>query len=111
MAPEIASIVALPTPTPVASPLVVMVATPIFIEAQVTEPVTSCDDPSLNVPVAVNCVVSPLAMFKFEAVTVMDCNVGALVPEEEQLLKTKIAQTQIISTPTLGVGPKNTPHL
>jgi hypothetical protein len=118
-APEVAWIVALPTPMPVASPLAEIVATPAFDEAHVTELVTSCVVPSLIVPVALNWVVSPFAMLRFVAVREMDCRVDAPLPElggeegeeeEEQLLMTKIAQTQKMSRPILLIEPKNTPR-
>lgn len=43
-----------PTPAPVASPLVLIVAAAVLDELQVAEPVRFCVDPSVNVPVAVN---------------------------------------------------------
>ena len=43
-----------PTALPVASPAVLMLATAVFDELQVTELVRFCVLPSLNVPVAVN---------------------------------------------------------
>jgi len=89
----------------------VIVTMPVFDEVQVTEPVRSRVDPSLNVPVAVNCVVTPFAMLKFAVVTERDCRVGAPVPEEEQLPRTKIAQTQKMGRHNLLVDTKRTPHL
>jgi hypothetical protein len=47
MEPEVAVIVAVPTPTPVANPPFTMVATEVNDELQVTEPVRSCELPSL----------------------------------------------------------------
>ena len=60
--PEVAEIVVLPMPTPVANPPLVIVAAAVFVELQVTELVRFCVLPSLYVPVAVNCWVAPLVM-------------------------------------------------
>ena len=56
-----AAINVLPGPTPVARPVVVMVATARLLDVQVT-PCRACVEPSLNVPVAVNCWVVPLGI-------------------------------------------------
>jgi hypothetical protein len=57
--PDAALIVVVPTPTEVASPLepavLLIVDTRAFEELQETEDVISWSDPSVNVPVAVNC--------------------------------------------------------
>ena len=55
MAPEVAVIVLVPTPAPVAKPPVVIVAVEVVPEAHVTDVVRFCVLLSLNVPVAVNC--------------------------------------------------------
>ena len=60
--PELAEIVAVPAPAPVARPPEVMVATETGAELQATELVTFCVLPSLKVPVAVNCWLPPLAI-------------------------------------------------
>jgi len=52
---NVAEMVELPCLTPVASPLELTVATPVFDEVQVTRLVRSLVLPSLNVPAAVNC--------------------------------------------------------
>jgi hypothetical protein len=52
--PEAALIVAVPPPTPVASPLPLIAATAALEELQVTEFVRFCVLPSVKVPVAVN---------------------------------------------------------
>ena len=56
---SVAEMLVLPALTAVASPALVMVATPVFEEAQVTEPVRFWVLPSEYVPVAVNCWVAP----------------------------------------------------
>ena len=50
----VAEILLEPTPAPFARPPELIVATPVFEEFQVAEPVRFCVVPSLNVPVAVN---------------------------------------------------------
>jgi hypothetical protein len=54
IAPEVAWIVAVPVPTPLASPPLEIVATLVVSETQVTELVMFWVEPSLKVPVAVN---------------------------------------------------------
>ena len=56
---SVAEMLVLPALTAVASPALVMVATPVFEEAQVAEPVRFWVLPSEYVPVAVNCWVAP----------------------------------------------------
>ena len=72
--PEVAEIVALPTPAPVANPVPLIVATAVLDEPQLTELVRFCVLPSLYVPVAVNCCVVPLAIEGFAGVTAIDTN-------------------------------------
>ncbi len=71
----IAVIVVVPTPADVASPLkptvLLIVETSVFEELQETNDVIFCFDPSVNVPVAVNCWVLPSAMLGFTGVTVI----------------------------------------
>jgi hypothetical protein len=57
--PDAAVIEDVPAATPVARPEVEMVAVAVVPEAQVTVAVMSEVEPSLNVPVAVNCCVAP----------------------------------------------------
>jgi hypothetical protein len=42
IAPEVAEIVVVPVPAPVAKPVLFMAATDVLLEPQVTEPVRSC---------------------------------------------------------------------
>src|SRR5947199_10855308 len=67
--PEVALIVVEPVPTAVARPwlpvVLLMVATAVTDEAQVTEVVRSRVLPSLKVPVAVNCCVPPVTIEGF----------------------------------------------
>src|SRR5271163_1345066 len=77
IAPDVALIVEVPTPAPVARPAVVIVAVVVVPDDQVTVDVRFWVEPSLNVPVAVNCWVLPLVIDGFAGVTAIDCNVGA----------------------------------
>jgi hypothetical protein len=76
--PDVAVIVEVPTATPVAKPPAVIVAVAGVAELHVTLPVRFCVLLSLNVPVAVNCCVKPLAIEGFAGVTAIDCNVAAV---------------------------------
>jgi len=60
--PALADIVALPTESEVAKPLALMLATLPLPLLQTTEAVSSFVEPSLNLPIAVNCIVWPKAM-------------------------------------------------
>src|SRR5713226_572773 len=60
MLPLVAEIVDVPVPTLVAKPVLLIVATPRVAEAH-TALLSTCVELSLNVPVAVNCCVAPLA--------------------------------------------------
>ena len=70
---SVAEIVLVPVFTPVARPPAEIVATDVVADAHVTEPVRFCVELSLNVPVAVNCCVLPLAIEGFAGVTAIDC--------------------------------------
>ena len=80
MPPNLAVMVAEPTPTPVASPLefdaLLMTATVVAEELQVAPMVRTCTELSENIPVAVNCCVDFRAIVAFVGVTVMDCRVA-----------------------------------
>jgi hypothetical protein len=81
--PDVAVITDVPAATPVARPLVgrplgLMVAIPVVPDDQITDAVISCDVPSENVPVAVNCLVRPLAMLGLAGVTVIKLKVAAV---------------------------------
>jgi hypothetical protein len=76
--PDVALIVALPTPAPVASPVALIVATVVADELHVAVFVRFCVLPSLYVPVAVNCCVAPFAIEGAAGVTAIDCSVAAV---------------------------------
>ena len=61
-----------PTPAPVAKPAAVMLTVVVLELAQVAVFVRSCALPSLNVPVAVNCVLVPLGIEEPGALIVID---------------------------------------
>ena len=67
--PNEAMIVLVPVVRLVATPWLLMVAAPGFEEAHKADAVMSCVLLSLNVPVAVNCLVLPTAMLEFGGVT------------------------------------------
>src|SRR5437773_1574570 len=76
MAPDAASMVVDPSPTAFARPLLLIAATPVAEEIQVTELVRFCVLPSVYVPVAVNCCGNPAAIDGFAGVTAIDTSAG-----------------------------------
>ena len=78
--PEVALIVVVPVATAVARPWVplvlLIVATPVLVDAHVAAVVRFWVLPSVKVPVAVNCWVTPTAIEGFVGVTAIDDNVG-----------------------------------
>src|ERR1700722_1149358 len=92
--------VEVPTPAPVARPVVLIVAVVVVPEDQVTLDVRFCVVPSPNVPVAVNCCVAPLAIDGFAGVTAIDCNVAAVpVSKVEPLMDDAVAVIVEVPTP------------
>ena len=80
MLPEVAVIVVEPAATDVALPLepaaLLMAATVVRDELQVTAVVRFCVELSEYVPVAVNCLVVPLTMLELAGVTAMETSVA-----------------------------------
>jgi len=70
--------VVLPVATPLARPALLIVATEVFEELQVAVLARFWVLPSLNVPVAVNCCVVPLAIDGFAGVTAIDDSTAAV---------------------------------
>ena len=104
--PEVAEIVAEPRARAVASPPAVIDATLASDEAQVTAPVMSCELPSENVPVAVNCWSVPKNMTAFAGVTAIETNIALVtvrVAVEEMLPRV----AEIVETP--GESPLERP--
>jgi hypothetical protein len=104
--PDVALIVEVPTPAPVARPAALMVAVVVVPELHVTVLVRFCVVPSLNVPVAVNCCVAPLAIDGFAGVTVIDCSVAAVtVSKVEPLMDDDVAVIVEVPTPAPLASP------
>ena len=99
MSPSVALMLDVPTATPWARPVALIVALAVVPEAQVTAPVRSRCEPSLYVPVAVNCWVSPAAIEGLAGVTAMLCNVAEVtVSTVEPLMLPSVAL--IVDVPT-----------
>ena len=81
--PDIAVILVVPALTPLASPFepaaLLMVATAVLVELQVTVVVRFCVELSEYVPVAVNCWVAVAAMLGFAGVTDRDTSVAGVI--------------------------------
>jgi len=89
--PDVAWMVVLPVPTPVARPAPVMVATVVLEEVQITEVVKFAVLLSLYVPVAVYCCVVPLGMEALAGVTEMDTKTAVTVRLVVPLIDPKVA--------------------
>ena len=106
MEPSVAEIVDVPVPTAVARPAVVIVATDVVAEAQLTWPVRFCVVLSLYVPVAVNCWVSPLAMLGLSGVTVIDWSAAVVtVSTVEPVIPLNLAEMVEVPVPTAVASP------
>ena len=68
----------LPVPTPLAKPVLLIVATDVFEEPQATVFVRFWVEPSLYFPVAVNCWVVPLEMEGSAGVTAIEDSTAAI---------------------------------
>jgi hypothetical protein len=101
-----ALIVVIPAATPVARPLVLMVAADVLDDAQVTWLVRFCVELSENVPVAVNCWVAPLPIEGLEGVTAIDARVGAVtVSAVLPLMLPSVAEIVVVPTPVPVASP------
>jgi hypothetical protein len=96
--PKTALIVLLPVATLVRRPWLSMVAVAGLEEVHTTDPVTSCVLLSLNVPVAVNCLVVASAMLEFAGVTASDTKLAPVIVSEAVPL-TEPAAAVIVVTP------------
>ena len=95
-----------PGATPLASPAVVMVATPALMEVQVTELVRICMELSESVPVAVNCSEVPFAIERLGAVTAIDTNAAAVtVRVAEEATFPEVACMALVPTPAAVTTP------
>jgi hypothetical protein len=106
MLPLVAEIVEVPTPTAVASPVLLIVATVPVPDAH-TALLSTCLELSLNVPVAVNCCVAPLVIKGFAGVTAIDTSVvgGVTVSSVEPLILPLVAEIVEVPVPTLVARP------
>src|SRR5260370_10865090 len=105
MLPLVAEIVEVPTPTAVASPVLLIVATVPVAEAH-TALLSTCVELSLNVPVAVNCCVAPLLIDGFAGVTAMDTSVaGVTVSSVEPVMLPLVAEIVEVPTPAAVASP------
>jgi hypothetical protein len=103
---DVAVIVEVPTPAPVARPAALIVAVEVVPEDQVTVDVRFCVVPSLNVPVAVNCCVAPLVIDGFAGVTAIDCSVAAVtVRVVDPLIPPDVALIVEVPTPAPVASP------
>jgi hypothetical protein len=106
--PDVAEIVADPCATVVASPVAeVMVATVGVLELHCAVPVMFCVLPSLNVPVAVNCGVTPSGSVGIAGVTAIEISVAAVtVTFAEPLIEPEVAVTPVLPSATLLAVPR-----
>lgn len=97
--PEVAVIVAVPCATPVAKPVALFtVATDVAEEVQVA--VRLFWLPSLYVPVAANCWVSPAATDAVAGVTAMETRMGAVpVPLRDTVCEVETPTSEMVSVP------------
>lgn len=79
-----------PTPVAVASPAAFMDATAELEELHTADWLMSCEVPSLNLPVAVNGSVKPLATEEAPALIVIDCSVAAVTASANKLDETPL---------------------
>jgi hypothetical protein len=99
-------IVVVPGVRALASPAALTVATPGPEEVQTTDVVMSCVLPSLEVPVAMNCCVVPLAMEGLAGVTAMEVSTaGPTVRVVEPVTEPEVAEMVEVPTP----APEATP--
>jgi hypothetical protein len=91
--------VVVPPAIPVARPLLLMVATVVSEEVQVTSPDTSRMEPSLNQPAAVNCRVAPAGMLVLAGETTMPLRATSpaqVVRDRAKDPKNNIRKTKLI---------------
>lgn len=104
--PSEAAMVVLPLAMLVTSPWLLTVAAAGVEELQTAEPVTSCVLESLNVPVAVICLVVPDGMVEFAGVTAKETRVAPVtVTEALPLTEPEVAVTVVLPVPTAVATP------
>ena len=83
-----------------------MVATVALDELHKTEAVRSCVLVSLNVPIAVNCLLVPIAIVEFAGVTASETNVAAVtVSVVLPLTDPEVAVIVVVPVPTAVASP------
>src|SRR5215472_13700416 len=85
MDPEVAVITASPPPCAVTRPVELTMATWVLAELHATAVDRSWVLPSLNVPVAVSCLLSPVKRLRFEGLTLRKTRDGSEAPFEGAL--------------------------
>jgi len=106
IAPKAAPMVVLPVATLVATPLLPIVATAGVEELQTTDPEISCVLLSLNDPVAVNCLVVPVAIVEFAGVTVSDTRLAPVTVSDAVPLTDPLAAVIVVEpAPVLVASP------
>lgn len=91
--PDVALIVVEPAATPVATPEAAIVAMLVVLEDQVTDVVRFLVEPSLYVPVAVNCWVAPTEIDAEAGVTEMEVRVAVGVEEPSVTVSCELPDT------------------
>ena len=109
--PEVAVMVVVPTAALVASPwlplLLLTTATVVELELQVTVVVRFCVEPSVKVPVAVNCWLVPRAIEGLAGVTAIETRVaGVTVSVVVPLTEPEVAVIVVVPVPVLVARPK-----
>src|SRR6266446_4629073 len=97
--------VLVPVATPLATPALVIVATEVFEELQVTVLVRFRVLPSLYAPVAVNGCVAPLAIDGFAGVTAIDDSTAVTVSVVDPMTEPDAAWIVLAPTPTALAAP------
>jgi hypothetical protein len=104
--PNAAAMVVLPVATLVATPVLAIVAAAGLEELQTTDPEMSCVLLSLNVPVAVNCLVVPVAIVEFAGVTVSDTRLAPVTVRDAVPLTDPLAALMVVvPAPVLVASP------
>jgi hypothetical protein len=108
--PDVAVMLAVPSPTlvasPVVAPVVLIVAVMGVSEVHCTVAVMSCVLPSVYVPVAVNCCVVPSGSVGIAGVTAIETRTaGVMLRAVEPLIEPTLAVTLVLPTATLAATP------
>jgi hypothetical protein len=104
--PKAAAMVVLPVATLVATPVLAIVAAAGLEELQTTDPEISCVLLSLKDPVAVNCLVVPVAIVEFAGVTVIDTRVALVtVRDAVPVTDPDAAVIVVVPVPKLVANP------